>query len=60
MINKDDPVRAALADEFEGAIQITIRKRNEAGRVVAESLMAQHREVVVAALRRAVDGGDSK
>lgn len=41
----------ALADEIETAIHITIRRRNEVGRVVYENLMPPHRNLLIAALR---------
>lgn len=40
-----------LADQIESAIHITIRRRNEIGRVVSENLMPHHRTQIVAALR---------
>lgn len=48
-----------LADEIDAAIAVTIRKRDEAGKVVQESVMARHRDLIVSALRAAATSAKS-
>lgn len=50
--DRDLTEREELARHIDGAIQITIRYRNEVGRVVSGGLMAADKALIVAVLTR--------